>query len=411
MVDTNDLEDGTGCGEDRQTEDLISRRDAKAANPELNQDGSCSSVKSHLLFHKALISEDDETVRFDKYVDLVEQLEKGMNIAFPDPFDRAIAITFELAIKYDLDPWDIDLKKFAKEYARHVKKNKDLDLVNAGRIILMAWKILKLQSDKVLSDAQRVQEEDEQEFWHEPDGDWFTDDDDFEFTTAVIKEPSAPLQEMIWHKGKRRVSLVELIGALEESKHEARIHKILSERRAEERIKLAQYRKLNINNKLHQENLQEDIRLIYERISKFNGLPIPLSDIHTTELEDKITTIVSSLFLAYDRKINIWQRKFPFGTIFVKNLNNGDKPGKFELEVIDPCQDGPGAVEDNGDTVEGGGNGGNGDGNSDGLVAGKDKKLIKDLDLGELDKMDHKKKKKLKKEMEEYITSQKNIAS
>ena len=55
-----------------------------------------SSVKGHLLFHKALISDDDEDEgKLDKYMSIVEQLEHGMEIAFPNPFDRAIAITFQ----------------------------------------------------------------------------------------------------------------------------------------------------------------------------------------------------------------------------------------------------------------------------------------------------------------------------
>jgi hypothetical protein len=59
--------------------------------------------------------------------------------------------------------------------------------------------------------------------------------------------------------------------------------------------------------------------MIYERICKFNGHPIPLSDIHTLDLDDKITTLISSLYLANSRKIDIWQRKFPYGQIMVKN--------------------------------------------------------------------------------------------
>jgi hypothetical protein len=127
--------------------------------------------------------------------------------------------------------------------------------------------------------------------------------------------------------------------------------------------------------------------MIYKRISKFNGHPIPLSDVYTPELDDKITTIVSSLFLAYNRKINIWQHKFPFGKIFVKNLHNDDLPEELEVEVGDN-----------------GGNGGTGESGGN----GKDKVLISDLDLKKTNK---KKKKKLKDEMEEFVSSQKYIAS
>jgi segregation and condensation protein A len=373
-----------------------------------------SNIRDHIMFHKALISEAEDNVKLDQYMDMVEQLEHGMSIAFPDPFDRAIAITFELAIKNEFDPWDIDLETFAAQYLKHVRKNNDLDLVTAGRIILMAWKILKLQSDKVLQDAQMVKEIKDSELWHEPDGDWFTNDEDFEFTTAVISSPEPPIHEMVWHKGTRRVSLMELIGALEEAKRESELHKILAERRAEERDKQKKNRKRNIGNKLHQENLQDDIEMIYKRISKFNGHPIPLSDIYTAETEDKITTLISSLFLAHNKKINIWQRKFPFGQIFVKNLHNLNIDGPLRLgQDVDP--DIINDIDGHPDHDNGGNDNGNGgeeikkdDNNDEGKV------LLRDLELGnikKIDELDKKKKKKLKEGIDEYMTSQKNIAS
>jgi segregation and condensation protein A len=371
-----------------------------------------SNIKDHIMFHKALISEAEDNVKLDQYMDMVEKLEHGMSIAFPDPFDRAIAITFELAIKNEFNPWDIDLETFSSQYLKHVKKNNDLDLVTAGRIILMAWKILKLQSDKVLQDAQMVKEIEEDELWHEPDGDWFTNDEDFEFTTAVIANPEPPIHEMVWHKGTRRVSLMELIGALEEAKRESELHKILTERRAEERDKQKKNRKRNIGNKLHQENLQDDIEMIYKRISKFNGHPIPLSDIYTAETEDKITTLISSLFLAHNKKINIWQRKFPFGQIFVKNLHNLNMDGTLGLghdvnsDTLNEVDGNSGS--DQGGNAGHGGNGGDENKNDEGKV------LLRDFELGKIEKiedLDKKKKKKLKSEIDEYMTSQKSIAS
>jgi hypothetical protein len=171
--------------------------------------------------------------------------------------------------------------------------------------------------------------------------------------------------------------------------------------------------------------------MIYSRISKFNGQPIPLSDIYTADIEDKITTLVSSLFLANNRKINIWQRKFPFGQIFVKNLDNQvltindtNLDGNTETQD-DEIRDNP--LDGNRGAGDSGGDGGNGgagdsggscgcDGNEDEDKDDKvgDKVLLKDLELGKLtnlDKLDKKKKKKIKKEIEEVMTSHKYMAS
>ena len=356
-----------------------------------------SSVKGHLLFHKALISDDDDEGKLDKYMSIVEQLEHGMEIAFPNPFDRAIAITFQLAIEQHLDPWDIDLLKFSTEYLKHVKKDKNLDLVTAGRIILMAWKILKLQSEEVLENAQQIQEQKE-EFWHEPDGDWYLNDDDFEYTSEVISQDDPPIHEMVWRKGKRRVSLLELIGAFEEAKREAKLIQILNDRREEERQKLKIYRRQNINEKVHQESLQDEMEMVYNRICRFNGHPIPLSDIYKEDLEDKITTLVSSLFLALDRKINIWQRKFPYGEIMVKNLHfdHAELPENFTgRENVDELNLNELAFDD-------------GTENDDRDDGDPDKVLIKNVVL---EHAKDKKKKKKKGEIEELITSQITIAS
>jgi segregation and condensation protein A len=380
--------------------DSRSERENGSTQASTDSDGQSneSSVKGHLLFHKALISDDDEDEgKLDKYMSIVEQLEHGMEIAFPNPFDRAIAITFQLAIEHQLNPWDIDLLRFSTEYLKHVKKDKNLDLVTAGRIILMAWKILKLQSEEVLENAQQIQEQ-EEEFWNEPDGDWYLNDDDFEYTSEVISQEEPPIHEMIWRKGKRRVSLLELIGAFEEAKHEAKLIQILNDRREEEREKLKIYRRQNINEKVHQESLQDEMELVYDRICRFNGHPIPLSDIYEEDLEDKITTLVSSLFLALDRKINIWQRKFPYGEIMVKNLHqdHAELPENFTgRENIDELNLNELAFDDENENDHGD----NGD---------PDKVLINDLDL---DQTKSKKKKKKKGEIEELITSQINIAS
>jgi segregation and condensation protein A len=380
-----------------------------------------SPVKTHLLFHKALINdEEDDEDKLNQYMDIVEQLEHGMTIAFPNPFDRAIAITFELALENHLNPWDIDLAMFSSEYLKHVRKDKNLDLVTAGRIILMAWKILKLQSEEVLLNAQQVHEQ-EEEFWHEPDGDWFLNDDDFEYTTEVINREQSPVHEMIWRKGKRRVSLLELVGAFEEAKREAEIIQILNERHAEEREKLKRFRTLNINNKVHQESLQEEMEMIYKRICKYNGHPIPLSDIYTIELDDKITTLVSSLFLAHSRKINIWQRKFPFGKIYVKNLYHDELAQGLDkvenLELLRPFKPDEIIEVNNFDglrvlsaeeiiDLESSKDKNKDNGNED-----DDKVLLREIDFEEIKDKGKKKLKKIKKQKEEYIVSRKKIAS
>ena len=108
-----------------------------------------NDVINHLLFHKALIDEEDDATRINYYVDMLQKTNEGEHISIENPFERSIAIAFELVIRQHLNPWDLDLVSFSTMYIKRAKEEK-IDLITAGRIILMAWKVLRLQSDNVI---------------------------------------------------------------------------------------------------------------------------------------------------------------------------------------------------------------------------------------------------------------------
>ena len=118
-----------------------------------------SELINHLLFHKALIDENDGGERIEEYMELVRNIGKGMHIAIADEFEKSISLVFELVMEQHFDPWDIDLIKFSKLYLKRIRKEKSVDLITAGKIVLMAWSILKLQSDELLSKADVCEED------------------------------------------------------------------------------------------------------------------------------------------------------------------------------------------------------------------------------------------------------------
>lgn len=304
-------------------------------------------VINHLLFHKALISEDEANDRINKYISLVETLQEGAHISIKDPFEKSIAITFELVLEHHMNPWDIDLVKFSHEYLKRVKEEKDIDLVAAGKLIVMAWSILKLQSDEAILTYTPKEEPHADSDWDAPEGDWFTNDMNFDFTQMVLNQPRPPIQEMIWRKGDRPVTLLELVNAFEEAKNDVEILQILRDKRQEERERLARLGLLDVGKKMHKEDLEADINLIYGRICKYNGHPISFSCICSeNDVEDRVTALVSSLYLAHTRKIDVWQEEFPYGEIFIRNLHSdgskesgsdGDlRPIKLKRKSIKP---------------------------------------------------------------------------
>lgn len=285
------------------------------------------STLNHLLFYKAIISEEND--RFNKYLQIVNDLKQGTHLAIKDPFDREIAIIFELTIEEQFNPWDIDLIKFSSLYLKKIKKEKEVDLVSAGRIILMAWTILKLQSEEVLANAEVKQEEVFD--WETIDDYWFTDDTEYNYTNSVL-QGNIPIEEKIRRKGDRKVSLIELIDAFETAKKEAELRKILEEKRVKEILQRKEIAKESVNQKIHKEDLEEDIKIVYSKICQFNGRTIPLTNICGKDHEEYIRSIISILYLSNFNKIKVWQKNFPYGEIFIKNLNGENFEFKLNEE-------------------------------------------------------------------------------
>ena len=71
----------------------------------------------------------------------------------------------------------------------------------------------------------------------------------------------------------------------------------------------------------HEDHLEQDISLIWDRIRKSRKKQFRIRELYMSEdQDDRIKTFLSVLFLAYNKKIRLHQRQFPFGEIFIKNL-------------------------------------------------------------------------------------------
>jgi segregation and condensation protein A len=272
-------------------------------------------VINHLLFHKAIISDDDDGSRINKYLEMVQD---GEHLSMHDPFDRSVALAFELVMQEQLNPWDIDLVKFSSIYLERARKE-DLDLVTAGRVILLAWSVLKLQSDDLVRRTEQRRQEPHELFWEDMPDFNFTDED-VDFTQRVRMAPRAPIDEKIWHEGDRKVTLMELVEAFETARHEASRRKGLAATRDAMRAERARAAKAFSKGRVHKEDLEADKVEIWRRISALNGDDIPLRRIcDPHDLDDFVMAFNSVLFLHRDRRIDLWQEDFPYGTIYLRN--------------------------------------------------------------------------------------------
>ncbi len=281
-----------------------------------------NDVINHLLFHKALIDETNDMTRINQYLELAKAAVTGESAAIEDPFDRSVYLAFDLVLNQNMNPWDIDLVGFSTMYLKRAKKEK-IDLMAAGRIIYMAWKVLRMQSDHLVVNMETKEEVIEQGFgWEDiPTATWLANDDEYSYTNLLMKMPQSPLEEPLRRDSTRKVTLIELLSAFDEVRKESEQYKLLDQLRQEERIQLEQKARKAMKGSAHEDHLEEDVATVWERICQFPKKSMNFSELCEVDSpEERIKTFISILFLAYEKKIIVHQQKFPYGEIYIKTI-------------------------------------------------------------------------------------------
>ena len=183
------------------------------------ESASLDNVLGHLMFHKALIDEGRGAEKIDRYLGLLRSAEEEKQIAGREPLDRSLQLVFELVLSNDLDPWDVDLMKFAKLYGQRMH-TEEVDFIVAGKLMHMAWSILHMQSREVLSLNERREELYFGE-WDTESFDQFVEHPLPEIDLAVPE--CVELTEVVRHRCTRPVSLVDLLDAFDTAQQEVEI--------------------------------------------------------------------------------------------------------------------------------------------------------------------------------------------
>lgn len=280
-----------------------------------------NDVINHLLFHKSLIDEESDSSRINHYVSMLQKTDEGEYISIDNPFDRSIAIAFELVMQQHLNPWDIDLVSFSTLYLNRAKAEK-IDLMTAGRIIYMAWKILRLQSDNLVVNMESKEETYEPFGWGDiPTEMWLTQDDDYSYTNLVMNSPKPPLDEPLRRNSKRKVTLIELLGAFDLARKESEEYQLIDQQRRQERERLSQKARSRMKGTAHEDHLEEDVEAVWQKIQSLSKKTILFGDLcEKRGREEVIRILMSVLFLASDDKIRVYQKRFPYGKIYIKNM-------------------------------------------------------------------------------------------
>ena len=110
---------------------------------------NAEAIYGHLLFHRAIIDEGDRSEKIERYMELLRQAEAGEGIVPLDPVDRAVQLVFQLVLSNNFDPWDVNLMEFVRMYTKKMHAD-EVNFIVAGKLVHMAWSILRMQSHEVL---------------------------------------------------------------------------------------------------------------------------------------------------------------------------------------------------------------------------------------------------------------------
>jgi len=256
-------------------------------------------IEQHLLFHKALTEDAESFERINGYMAILSQAAGGERLE--DPIDESIRAAFSLVIENGIDPWEIDLSEFVRIYTNKVAENR-FDMIVAGKLILMAWKALRLQSD-----ATRDKVEPQESEFEIPD-DFFFEENEGLFV------PQVSFSEAYAREPIRRVTMYELIDAFEDARNEIAIQ------RERERVRIAIKEKepKNFDNKAHEEDDEKVVRKVWESIQKLGTGEICINELYDGELMHNLTVFIAVLHLVRDGFLEIRQDTMPYGEIFIE---------------------------------------------------------------------------------------------
>ena len=284
------------------------------------------TLEQHLLFHKALIDDNVASEKIDRYLSILNEAPDCERMQ--DPVDESIRTVFRLVLEQDFDPWSIDLREFVRTYTAKVNSGSKLDIIVAGKLILMAWKVLRMQTDAAKLESDRPTDEFEFEDFEDIEA-------DYEPTLYV---PGIALRETYARTPQRPVTMLELLDAFEEAREEI----LASVERERVRQELKAKEPKVFDNKAHKEVSESDVEVVWQRIQRIGTGAFSLTDLFVPNVDDNITVFLSVLQLVRDGKLTIRQEQLPYDDIMVEikvdwmsgKLEDTDVPVKVPEAVV-----------------------------------------------------------------------------
>ena len=308
---------------------------------------------------------DLETNRYlDRLVEL-SRVEEAEHQFLIDPFDRSVALVFQLFQNSDLDPWDVDLSVFLDLFSERINNSENIDLPTCGRLVRMAWSILRGQASSLIERQERSLIEEEIDDTWEFEESWESEfsDEDYNFSVGVLTGAAdevlpSMFEGRIHREEGRPVTLGELLMGLQAAGRLSEEQR-MREQIAKERREANEKARARFGGSLHVENLEDDLKRTWDalRSRTISNESTDLSEIvdvlrensvrsgisrEEAESEAQVTALVSSLFLTHRGYAEVSQDDE--GNISLKNLHLDDDDFSTLTNRINPKSKIPGGL-------------------------------------------------------------------
>ena len=301
-----------------------------------------------------------ETSKFlDRLMEL-STLEEAEHQFLIDPFDRSVALVFQMFQSSDLDPWDVDLSSFIEMFNERIQGADNIDLPSCGRMIRMAWSILRGQANSLIERQERAMDFEEEVDW-DFEGGWEAefDDADYNFSVGVMTgaaDDALPsmFEGRIHGKEGRPVTLGELLMGLKDASRIAEEQRT-RERIAKERREAHDRERARFSGSLHVEDLEGDLKRTWEALKsrsqrtqgvglrevadELNRHSLPGHNEQESKTESQVTAFVSTLFLTNRGYISLDQEGGYNGRIVLGDLWEGSRDYDELTERLPPKSD------------------------------------------------------------------------
>jgi len=225
-------------------------------------------------------------------------------------------ILVDVVKNQNLDPWDIDLSLISQKYLERVKELKKLNLRVSANVVLASSILLRYKSDSwVLTQEETIVP--------------------IMIPDEIYSEPIVPQLESVLRTTTRKVSLEELIAAVEDIMNKEK-KKAERQSRLLERIVPDNLLEMAQNSEDFEKKLKENLEEIKKNVDEENL--VLFSDLIEEKTSDGVINhLIPVLHLANDGKIAVWQEK-AFGEIFIHllemeiRLSEGEKHGRKRAE-------------------------------------------------------------------------------